>query len=312
MKVSVIVLTYNSEATVRQALDSVLAQRCSFDYEIIAGDDASSDATPDILREYAAKYPNIRLLLAQKNQGLQGNYYDCLEASSGEYIADCAGDDRWLGDSRLQRMADILDNNIGLGMVYTDWLRHDVLTGHDEVCHPTLTGVFSRRQLQEALLEATSSPAINLSATLYRKQTVMPAYGRMRNTLFRNRDYACEDLQLLMTLAAEADAEYLPMVSLCYNVGGGQTITSEADAAKSVHFTLSALKLRSELAKKYGLDTSRIRRAEADAVAFALGMALRSRDKALLEEVSRQAENMRYIRPTTRLRLLFSKFFDFF
>ncbi|MDE6269429.1 MAG: glycosyltransferase, partial [Muribaculaceae bacterium] len=145
MKVSVIVLTYNSAATIRQALDSVLTQRCDFEYEIVVGDDASTDSTREILLEYAAKNANIRLLLAPTNQGLQNNYYDCLEASRGTYIADCAGDDFWNNADRLQLMADALDRSPKVGMVYTDWIKHDLSTGCEQLCHPTLMSDISRR-----------------------------------------------------------------------------------------------------------------------------------------------------------------------
>ena len=79
-KVSVIVLSYNSAATVEQALDSVLGQVCTFEYEVVVGDDASTDGTQEILKRYLLKHPDkVRLMLAEKNRGLQDNYFDCME-----------------------------------------------------------------------------------------------------------------------------------------------------------------------------------------------------------------------------------------
>lgn len=55
-KISVILLTYNSSDTLREALDSVLRQKCGYDFEIVAGDDGSTDGTQSILQEYAARH----------------------------------------------------------------------------------------------------------------------------------------------------------------------------------------------------------------------------------------------------------------
>ncbi|MDE6270302.1 MAG: hypothetical protein K2M12_05540, partial [Muribaculaceae bacterium] len=143
-------------------------------------------------------------------------------------------------------------------------------------------------------------------------QVVMPTYETCRDTLFRNRAFACEDLQLLMTLAREADAEYLPIVSLCYNVGSSQAITSQDNAAKSVCFTLASLRLRLELARLFKLDTPGIRRSEANAFAFALGTAIDSGDKSLVRDVLRLAGEMRFIRVSTRVRMFFAKYCNFF
>ena len=64
-------LTYNQVKYVRKALDGILMQKVSFSYEVIIGDDHSTDGTQDILKEYARKYPDIfRLVLREKNIGI--------------------------------------------------------------------------------------------------------------------------------------------------------------------------------------------------------------------------------------------------
>ena len=80
MKVSVIVLSYNSAATIGRALDSIISQKRDFDMEIIVGDDASVDDTRDIVEQYARKADGVafRLMFAEENRGVQANYYDCI------------------------------------------------------------------------------------------------------------------------------------------------------------------------------------------------------------------------------------------
>ncbi len=75
MKLSVVVITYNHERFIAQALDSILAQRVNFDYEIVVGEDCSTDSTRDILMEFHHRYPGrIVPLLRQHNLGAMRNF----------------------------------------------------------------------------------------------------------------------------------------------------------------------------------------------------------------------------------------------
>lgn len=101
--VSVIVCTYNQEKYISQALDSILCQKTDFKFEILVGDDASDDATSDIVRTYEKQYPGIvRAFCRKKNVGGCRNYYDMLIAARGEFLAACDGDDFWGEAERLQ------------------------------------------------------------------------------------------------------------------------------------------------------------------------------------------------------------------
>lgn len=94
---SVLVLTYNQESTIKQTLDSILSQEHDYSYEVIVGDDASSDGTSEIVKEYAKKYPKIvKPIIREQNLGLIKNYYDLVDRARGEFIMGCAGDDYWL------------------------------------------------------------------------------------------------------------------------------------------------------------------------------------------------------------------------
>lgn len=110
--VSVIVLTYNHEKYIRQALDSILMQETDFPVEILVGDDASTDGTPEILREYARGHPGVvRIFLRSENMGPTRNAYDLLMQAQGEYLAFCEGDDFWLDRDKLQTQVEFLTEN---------------------------------------------------------------------------------------------------------------------------------------------------------------------------------------------------------
>lgn len=108
--VSVMMLTYFHEDYVAQALDSILSQETTLRYEILIGDDASGDRTPDIIREYAARYPDIiRPVLRGKNLGATRNGWDIRRRARGKYIASLEGDDYWLDPRKMQKQWEFLE-----------------------------------------------------------------------------------------------------------------------------------------------------------------------------------------------------------
>jgi glycosyltransferase involved in cell wall biosynthesis len=110
MKVSVLMLAYNHEQFIAQALDSVLMQQVDFNYEVVIGEDCSTDNTREILIRYQQEYPDkIRLLLPDKNLGMHDNFIQTFKACRGDYIALLEGDDYWTSPYKLQKQVDLLD-----------------------------------------------------------------------------------------------------------------------------------------------------------------------------------------------------------
>lgn len=110
--VSVTVLTYNHENYIEECLDSIVCQKTNFPFEVIVADDASTDRTPDIVRTYAKKYPNLIVpILREKNIGVSANNTDVLKHCRGKYIAACDGDDSWCNPRKLQIQFNFLEKN---------------------------------------------------------------------------------------------------------------------------------------------------------------------------------------------------------
>ncbi|MBK2356961.1 glycosyltransferase family 2 protein [Francisella hispaniensis] len=111
IKVSVCVMTYNQEKYIGQCLESLVTQETDFDFEIIVGDDFSTDGTRDVIQEYQKKYPDIiKPVFRDKNVGITENIKEIYFVANGEYIAHMDGDDYAL-PGKLQIQADFLDNN---------------------------------------------------------------------------------------------------------------------------------------------------------------------------------------------------------
>jgi glycosyltransferase involved in cell wall biosynthesis len=113
--VSVLCITYNHENYIRQALDSFLMQETDFPYEIIVHDDASTDGTPEIIREYLRRYPaKLKVILQTENQMSKGSSVIdefLIPAAAGKYAALCEGDDYWTDPHKLQKQADYMKAN---------------------------------------------------------------------------------------------------------------------------------------------------------------------------------------------------------
>lgn len=115
MMVSVCITTYNHELFISQALDNVLSQQVNFDFEILLGEDESSDRTREIVRAYATQYPErIRLFLHDHPADYQringrNNFVNNLKNARGKYIALLDGDDFWTSPHKLQKQVDLLE-----------------------------------------------------------------------------------------------------------------------------------------------------------------------------------------------------------
>jgi len=109
---SIVVITYNHEKYIREALDSILSQKVNFRYEVLVGDDHSHDSTPEIVSEYEEKYPDIfKAFLNSENLGVTRNSYELLMKTKGRYVTTLEGDDYWIDPDKLQIQIDFLENN---------------------------------------------------------------------------------------------------------------------------------------------------------------------------------------------------------
>lgn len=122
--VSIICNTYNHENYIRDAIEGFLMQETDFPFEIIIHDDASTDKTADIVREYEKKYPDlIKPIYQTENQYSKGckiNSTFNFPRAKGKYIAFCEGDDFWVDPKKLSIQVNFLENN-------PDY----VISGHD-------------------------------------------------------------------------------------------------------------------------------------------------------------------------------------
>ncbi|MCR6545242.1 glycosyltransferase [Dehalobacterium formicoaceticum] len=108
--VSVICITYNHENYIGDAIEGFIMQQTDFDFEILIGEDCSTDGTRKVIESYANQYPEkIKLITSDQNVGMIENYRRVYAKSSGKYIAECEGDDYWTDPQKLQKQVDFME-----------------------------------------------------------------------------------------------------------------------------------------------------------------------------------------------------------
>lgn len=120
IQVSILMITYNHKDFIAQAIESVLMQKTNFSFELVIGDDVSTDGTTEICKSYQEKYPNIiKLMNYENNVGVTPNFINVYNTCSGKYVAILEGDDYWIDDNKLQMQFEYLNQNPSCNLVYT-------------------------------------------------------------------------------------------------------------------------------------------------------------------------------------------------
>ena len=165
MKISVLIKAYNHERFIAQAVDSALRQHTDFAYEIVIGEDCSTDGTRAVLLRLRDQHPDkIRLLLRERNLGNIRNLTDTLRACRGDYVALLDGDDYWTSPLKLQRQADYLDTHPGFSSC-----AHNALVVDESA--QTVSGLYRRRRRSRVigLRRMLRSDPVPTSSVMFRR-----------------------------------------------------------------------------------------------------------------------------------------------
>lgn len=170
--ISVIVTTYNQEKYIADALDSILMQKDCPDFEIIIGNDYSTDSTAEIIEKYRRKFPEvIKVLQRTKNLGMQLNLKDCILNCSGSYVAICEGDDYWIDCYKLKKQYELLKSSDNASFCFSDiYIKNEIsgkagLKRHFKSLKKKLPCCFTFENLVE-----NQNPVCNFSCCMYKKE----------------------------------------------------------------------------------------------------------------------------------------------
>lgn len=250
-EISIILLTYNQETIIGRAIESILAQNCKAPYEIIIGEDASTDSTRAVCERYAAARPDIiRLMPPAPNKGIVRNYFDCLEAARGKYITDCAGDDFWTAPDKLTLEMETLREHPEATAAYS---------GYGIGSIPPEGSVSEGRPLLISQLGATSDPVLFLSAMMYRREDAMRLLAQNPDVIC-NPGFGCEDLPLICALLNAGDAVSTGIHEAVSYSAPPPILTTGRDP-KGICLRMAAfIPMRLRLAKFYDVDLRHLHR----------------------------------------------------
>ena len=148
LRLSICVVSYNHEKYIAQALEGFLKQKTNFAFQVIVGDDASTDATPKILRDYAEKYPEIIIpVLREKNISPINNSIDVYSRAKTEFVAICDGDDYWTDENKLQMQVDLLDAHPEFAVCYHPTTIHFMDGSRADIEYPIPAYRFNKKIL---------------------------------------------------------------------------------------------------------------------------------------------------------------------
>lgn len=227
--VSVSCITYNHAKYIRQCLDGILMQKADFQYEILIHDDASTDGTDDIIREYAQKYPTIiKPIFEKENQYSKGvpisatfNY----PRAEGKYIALCEGDDYWTDPYKLQKQVDFMESHPDYGLCHTMFQSEPIRR---------ITTQIPQNEQDNYLVDLVQGRyRIGTLTVLYRKDTY-----NLLPFLWRNRKFLMGDYPQWIEFASISKIKYIPDCTGVYRVMSNSASHS-TDIEKEIGFILS-------------------------------------------------------------------------
>lgn len=209
--ISIVIPSYNRMDTVSQTIDSIINQRCNFDFEIIIGDDCSTDNARDVLLGYQKKYPKlITLLLYDTNIGLGANWATCVKHCRGKYIANCDNDDYWHNPEKLQLQVEFMEAHPLENVIITNHRNHHRGKG---VITEELAWIDRSLPLQQAFFQGKQrfcNATIMYRADFLRSHINLDDYIKYQFTL--------QDWNTWIILSAYTDFHILPISTATFGI----------------------------------------------------------------------------------------------
>jgi glycosyltransferase involved in cell wall biosynthesis len=238
-KVSVLTTTYNHERYIEQAVRSVATQQTNFPFEMIVGEDCSTDQTRAILLRLQQEFPGIlRLRLRDPNWGRRRNFIDLFHACQGDYIAILEGDDFWTSPHKSQRQADFLDSHPDYAIVFhpVHQLRED--TGETQLFTPPVV------KERYTLADLVQGNFIGTCSVMFRNRlfTDFPVWFQI---------VSAGDYPLHILNAEHGDIGYLPEPMATYRLHAGGVWSSQPKAEQLQATIQYTTIIRDYLAPRY-------------------------------------------------------------
>jgi glycosyltransferase involved in cell wall biosynthesis len=287
--VSVKMITYNHAPFIAQAIEAVLQQKTNFPFELVIGEDCSTDGTRKIVFEYQEKYPDIiRVLTSEKNVGMKKNSYRATKACRGKYVAFCEGDDYWQHPDKLQKQVDYLESHPECGMVSADC---DIYYNGSNKFKRSVNynkGFQSSANFTiEQVLSQERGPiwtcTVMIRRNLYEQVIENDFYLHQSEQLFVG------DMQIWAEMTLLSEVTYIPETLATYRVLD-ESASKSKDPRKYLRFKKSLSDIKLYLCNKYKLSENMRKIGESGWCDCSLRLAFHKRDAGLAMEVKKRKQ----------------------
>lgn len=242
--VSVAVFTYNQEQTIAQTLESILAQDFNLPFEIVIGEDASTDNTLQICHDYQQRYPEkIKLLQHKQNLGAIQNFKTVISAVQGKYTAFCAGDDYWSHTGKLRMQYNFLASHPDYTMAHTRFQLLEVETG--EISDINLPNDWHPEDHSQLLLRGNFIGALTV---MIRTEVLTQA---AEEGLF-DQGFLMEDYPLWLYATEKGKLGYINEFTAIWRKNV-ESLSNSRNLGKQLAFELSILEIRNYFANRQSL-----------------------------------------------------------
>jgi glycosyltransferase involved in cell wall biosynthesis len=277
--VSIQMVTYNHAHYIAMAIEGVLMQKTAFSFELVIGEDCSTDGTRKIVFEYANKYPDIiRVVTSENNVGVNSNCYRTAQACRGKYIAWCDGDDYWHRDNKLQMQIAYLEAHQDCGLVYSDYDYYEVRTGKRIRSYNRYRG--KAPPADPELSDLLRGKCGILTCTVCARLDAVREMKAADPEMYASNRFLMGDTPLWADILSRSKVHYFDESLATHNILAESASKSEC-ASRQQLFYKSNAEMRVYVARKHGLPPSEIQSYEQDLYDSSLSLAFLDQDKEL-------------------------------
>ncbi len=251
--ISVRIVTYNHERYITQAIEGILKQETEYPFELIIGEDCSTDHTRKLIIDYQKKYPGIIRVIAWKNNvGRQKNGRQTKHACRGKYIAFCDGDDYWTDHFKLQKQVNFLENNSEYGLVHSEGDK--LFQGSGKLIkNKDAAGKNNYEKCLNPFYSLlTGGYAIFTSSVVVRKDLLLKS---IETDIYKNPKNLQGDLPAWLEMAQHCKFKYLKDSTAVYRLNLNSA-SKPAEKLAQIEFQESSKRIRLEFAEKYNVPES--------------------------------------------------------
>lgn len=277
--VSVLMLAYNHGPYIADAIESVMAQASPYPFELLIGEDLSSDDTRTVAADYQARHPDrIRLFASQSNLGMHANHQNLINAARGDLLAWCEADDYWITTDKLARQVALMHDHPKVGLVHSDFTHIRHIGGRWRAMERNWARHRPVMPQGSVFDELLVSNFVQTCTMMARTQLVRD----FQETDLAHRNYKVADWPLSIALSTTHEVSYETRPTAVYRHVPGSATNSGIPA--DILRARDSMRMATDFVRYYNAPPDLALRAHAMSYRHVLGLSLRSGNRQAARE----------------------------